>query len=467
MSDGNGGDMIIARPTFPAVPTPLPFQKLGLTNFKSFAQAEVSFGRITTVIGANASGKSNVRDAFRFLHGIARGYALADIIGQKFAEGGYREWNGIRGGIKEIVRFGAPSFKLDVILALDSVSPSPRMRYIIEVSTANGKGPARVVNESLYRDDTMVFDSNPPDDPVDQVEPLDLLIRLPRGGNNRKHGKVIRTLSQQPAITQVAALIENEGMSNEMQRDVHNLQGVLKLLESIRFVDFSPDAMRIPSTPGQFTLTDQGENLSSVLQAICSDPRKKAAMISRVAQLTPMEVADLEFVEDSQGKILLQIVEHDGRRISANSASDGTLRFLGIVAALLGPRATRFYFIEEIDNGIHPVRMHLLFNFLEKQTDAGHTQVFATTHSPQWLRFMSPERLEAVSLAYRVEGVPETRLISLDKVDYLREVIANSDIARLYEGGWMEETMFFKEGIPKPVELDEEEENPAHGGAGA
>ena len=54
-----------------------------LTNFKNFADETLKLGPFTVIVGANASGKSNIRDAFRFLHGIGRGYSLAEIIGGK------------------------------------------------------------------------------------------------------------------------------------------------------------------------------------------------------------------------------------------------------------------------------------------------------------------------------------------------------------------------------------------------
>jgi len=79
------------------------FNKLTLNNFKKFRQAELSLGPFTVLLGANASGKSNLREAFRFLHGIGRGYTLPEIIGEKWIEGGVRVWNGIRGGTKELV----------------------------------------------------------------------------------------------------------------------------------------------------------------------------------------------------------------------------------------------------------------------------------------------------------------------------------------------------------------------------
>jgi predicted ATPase len=90
------------------------FTSLRLERFKSFQDAELKLGPFTVLIGANASGKSNIREAFRFLHGIGRGYSLAEIIGEKYGEGGERVWTGIRGGTPEITFAGSSSFALEV-----------------------------------------------------------------------------------------------------------------------------------------------------------------------------------------------------------------------------------------------------------------------------------------------------------------------------------------------------------------
>ena len=68
-----------------------------MVNFKNFADETLKVGPFTVIVGANASGKSNIRDAFRFLHGIGRGYTLAEILGGKYGPGGQIEWAGIRG----------------------------------------------------------------------------------------------------------------------------------------------------------------------------------------------------------------------------------------------------------------------------------------------------------------------------------------------------------------------------------
>ena len=78
---------------------------LRLVDFKNFADETLKLGPFTIIVGANASGKSNIRDAFRFLHGISRRYTLAEIIGGKYGAGGQLEWAGFRGAMNEVVRF--------------------------------------------------------------------------------------------------------------------------------------------------------------------------------------------------------------------------------------------------------------------------------------------------------------------------------------------------------------------------
>ena len=69
---------------------------LQLKDFKNFADETLCVGPFTVIVGTNASGKSNIRDAFRFLHGIGRGYTLAEIIGGKYL-GGQPEWEAYPG----------------------------------------------------------------------------------------------------------------------------------------------------------------------------------------------------------------------------------------------------------------------------------------------------------------------------------------------------------------------------------
>ena len=62
-------------------------RSIRLVDFKNFADETLGLGPFTVIVGTNASGKSNIRDAFRFLHAIGRGYTLTEVVGGKWGNG--------------------------------------------------------------------------------------------------------------------------------------------------------------------------------------------------------------------------------------------------------------------------------------------------------------------------------------------------------------------------------------------
>lgn len=419
-------------------------KRLHLERFKNFRNAELALGPFTLLLGANATGKSNLRDAFRFLHGVSRGYTIAEIIGEKWIEGGVLQWKGIRGGTREATFASARTFGLRVDFGVDDetsndgdVSPIRTASYWIEVDLGQDGSAPRVVGERLTWPGTWpaVFDSHPDYDPPEQNDPSHLAVRVWR----KQQGKPPQPyfINSRPVLTQIVENRYANSLVSECTR------ATLRALSSMRFLDLAPDAMRIPSIPGQTILGDRGENLSSVLQSICQSPEDKAALVEWVKELTPMDARDFEFPTDQVGRILVTLVEEGGQKTSAYSASDGTLRFLAMIAALLGPEPTRFSFFEELENGIHPNRLHLLLQLIERRVAEGGIQMVATTHSPQLLHLVSPATLEHASLTYRLEGEQEGRITRVLDIPGALEVIQTQDLARLHESGWFEDVVAF------------------------
>lgn len=339
-------------------------QQLRLVNFKNFKDATLSLGNLSLLVGTNASGKSNIRDAFRFLHGMARGYLLSEILGEKYGEGGFLQWRGIRGGTREVVYRGHHVFQLETTMTPSAGS----WKHTIAVYRGKKGSQPQVMRESLWQNGQLIFGSHTPDDPPEQEGHPYLFVRLPRDRKNQEHGKRLRFLDNQPILTQFP---ENPDVKDSLKVAA---RGMRRALESMRFLDLVPDAMRTPSIPGQIILGDRGENLSSVLQNIVEQPDNKQDILEWIYQLTPLDVSDFEFVPDQTGKILLSLVESNGQRTSAYSASDGTLRFLALIAAMFSPDPARFYFFEELDNGIHPTRLHLLLQLIEQSVQGGRSR---------------------------------------------------------------------------------------------
>lgn len=108
-------------------------KSIRLKNFKNFADETLHLGPFSVITGANASGKSNVRDALRFLHGIGRRYTLAEIIGGKQGVASTAEWLPIRGGINEIGLMGMNEISIEV----SSILNRTPVDYLVHIGRKN------------------------------------------------------------------------------------------------------------------------------------------------------------------------------------------------------------------------------------------------------------------------------------------------------------------------------------------
>ena len=394
---------------------------LHLLDFKNFESEALRVGPFTLIVGANASGKSNIRDAFRFLHGIGRGYTLAEIIGGKRLGGGL-EWESIRGAPREIARVENGVFALGANVTVANVYLKYFVGAVPELLAGSGFRIGRerlsVGNSVIYRRSQQDFEG----ELSTVLQPIERAFRR-----------------DQPILTQIQKLTSNTTFQE-------HVSAVLDALANIRFLDLVPDQIRQPSIPGQTVLGDSGENLPTVLQALCADPTKKEVLAQWTRELTPMDVKDFDFREGPDGKVHLILQERSGKEISAQSASDGTLRFLAILAALLGPDPARLYFLEEIDNGIHPSRLNLLTDLIEQQTEKGEIQVVATTHSPQLLSMIGDTTFENTSVVCRLEDTEDAIIRRVADLPNAKELRESQGLGRLLAGGWMETALAFTDG---------------------
>ena len=403
---------------------------LRLVNFKNFADETLRVGPFTVIVGANASGKSNIRDAFRFLHGIGRGYTLAETIGGKYGAGGFVEWEPIRGAPNEITgadhssrpRMGDFSLHLELDLEGGKTSYSIVVRF-----SPTRPDAFRVLEEELKTDSAVIYTT------LRQPRKSMLTVIL---GEGRKQQRI--SLSRvQPVLTRFS-----RPRYGSLLADTQNARQVVhSTLESLRFLELSPQRMRDPSVPGATTLGDFGQNLPSALESICKDATRKEILASWLAELTPMDVEDFSFPRDPSGRIHLQIREANGRTVSAYSASDGTLRFLAMLVALLETSSSCVNFLEEIDNGIHPNRLWLLVDLIERQTAKGGIQVITTTHSPDMLNFINDKTFASTSVVSRLEETNDAIIRPLDSLHNVRKLRESQGLGRLHASGWMEDVL--------------------------
>ena len=417
-----------------------------LVNFKNFANETLRVGSFTIIVGANASGKSNIRDAFRFLHGIGRGYTLAEIIGGKYGSGGQLEWAPIRGGADEIIRFGQRAFTLEVEAreAFTLGVEAKEDRYSIEVSgDPTRPGLFRVTREEFDSDGMTVYTSHPDgNDPVAaQDDDTHLLLRMGKAKSQKKYGHRVAVRPDQPALTQ---LREHR---NILKDHKDGAERIIEILANMRFLDLVPDQMRKPAFPGQTVLGGGGENLPTVLREICDDPHRRETLAAWTRELTPMDVQDFDFPTDpTTGLVQLVLQEANDRKVSAYGASDGTLRFLAMLAALLSRNPGSLYFFEEVDTGIHPARQSLLLELIERQTARNDIQILTTTHAPDLLTFVNDSTFENMSVVCRLEDSHDAIIRPVSGLPNTRELrTSGRGLGGLLAEGWMETALAFTE----------------------
>jgi predicted ATPase len=348
-------------------------ERVVLRNYKSIAACDVKLGPLTFLVGANGSGKSNFLDALRFVSDALRNgldYALRD-----------------RGGKESVARrlFGPLLFGIRLDFRLRTGS---RGHYAFEIG---GPSSATIVlREECYvagpafRDFYVVEDG------------FVTASSLPTGPSGVQDRLYLVNASGAPAFNPVFGA-----------------------LSSMAFYNLNPDRIRdfLPPDPNGYLLRD-GANLPSVLEKLRTHaPDSKERIQAYLEQVVPgfrevngLAVAGRETLEFRQ-------MLGDGRRtqwFTADSMSDGTLRALGILVALLQgqPEDPRPLLVglEEPETGLHPAATDVLVDAFREAAE--FRQVLLTSHSPDLLDNESISDSEIVAV---VADNGKSRLGPLDQ----------------------------------------------------
>ena len=401
--------------------------RLRLRGMKSFADAEAPFGPLTLLLGANASGKTNVLEAVRLL-----GALLGDLASLRHAlrESGDGGDTGIlRGGAREIVRNGSDSF------SIESTWHAPSGRTLMHDLTCAIRPELEVRSERIHDlSDDSAWLRLQARASATQSEFAGLL----QWSTDHHDGVATQPPMGMGISTDGSALREvfrfiPESPARRLAQDLS------ETLRTLRYLDITPARMRnyVPADAAQ--LDADGGNLSAVLSRLCEDPEAKRGLVDWLSALCAPELADLELSRTDEGSVMLRLVEKDGIKVSARSLSDGTLRFLGELVALRTAPPGSVILMEEIGRDVHPSRMHLLVEYLESVTEERGIQVIGTTHSPDVLAALGAQARSNAVVLGRMPDRPGTTMRRLGDIAHFEEVVARRGLADLFTMGWLEQ----------------------------
>lgn len=135
-------------------------------------------------------------------------------------------------------------------------------------------------------------------------------------------------------------------------------------------------ALKSAFLPDEF-LEEEAENLSLVIKRLLGSPGARAKIIESLRVL--YEGVSSIRVKESSDFVQIELTEDDQLSIPANRLSDGTLRFLSLLAILCDPTPPPLVCIEEPELGLHPDIIETVAKLLIEASS--RTQLIVTTHS--------------------------------------------------------------------------------------
>jgi predicted ATPase len=157
-------------------------------------------------------------------------------------------------------------------------------------------------------------------------------------------------------------------------------------------------------------LEEDFSNLGLFLNRLRRMPKAKAEMLTGLRDLYE-EVSDFD-VSVEGGTVQVFFIEGNFT-IPATRLSDGTLRYLCLLAILCDPQPPPLICIEEPELGLHPDMLPKLADYLVAASN--RTQLIVTTHSDILVDSMT-ERPEAVVIFEKQEGETSMRRLRRDEL---------------------------------------------------
>jgi hypothetical protein len=170
-------------------------------------------------------------------------------------------------------------------------------------------------------------------------------------------------------------------------------------LRSMGFYNLNPEAMKQLQSPDAGDLLHRdGANIASVIARLKADsPSAMKRIDDYLNAIVPgVREVDRHALGPKETLRFRQSVQGSSHpwNFYAVSMSDGTLRALGALVAVSqltdGARPVRLVGIEEPETALHPSAAGALMDALREASE--HTQILVTTHSPDLLDQLDPER---------------------------------------------------------------------------
>ena len=375
---------------------------LAVANYRSLRELVLPLGELNVVTGANGSGKSNLYRGLRLLSETALGTAIESLAAE--------------GGLESVLWAGPEQFGADVKRGDRPVQGLQRKDAIHLRLGFSGENASYAIDFGLPSPvpGTMFYK-----DPEIKREVIwhGTTWRDQRAVVDRR-GPLVRVRDSERQWQAVERHLPSYDSMLSRLADPERAPEVLQLREQIRswrFYDhFRADASAPARAPQVGTrtsvLANDGHDLAAAWRTI-AEVGDDDALLNALEDAFPG--ASVEVVERG-GRFTLAFHQHGLLRpLSQAELSDGTLRYLLWIAALLTPRPPSLMVLNEPETSLHPDLLSALGRLMRKCAE--NTQLWVTSHSESLVATLTADA--AANHLELMKELGETRAIGFDKLD--------------------------------------------------
>jgi len=318
------------------------FTRLSLKNWRNFVTVDLAIGERLFITGPNASGKSNLLDMFRFLRDIAK-----DGGGLQLA---VRERLGLT-KIRCLAARRYPDVEIEVQLS-EVIDTNPATwRYAIGLRQEQ-RGARRTLlrYERVWHEGSQILDR--PDD-KDKADDQRLT---------------------QTHLEQIASNKEFRAIAESFQKTL--------------YLHLVPQLLKYPGLANRDATTEDPFGLKFLDRVMETPEKTRRARLRKIEQALKSAVPELEQLSDTRDERghphLEALYRHwrpQGGRQREDQFSDGTLRLIGLLWALL--EGDSLLLLEEPELSLHPAIVAQLPALMWRLQRARQRQVMLTSHSSE------------------------------------------------------------------------------------
>ncbi|MGO9487010.1 MAG: AAA family ATPase [Rhodomicrobium sp.] len=409
--------------------------RIEIDGFKTFDKFELNLRPFCSVVGPNASGKSNLFDALKLISALSQ----TDI---------HTAMKDLRGEPQELFRqtpLGVAqrmTFAIEVLLERTGADDfggrfnigATRLRYQLTISRRTGSEAGveglfvdyEECSQIKRADEKSDFLKNTKNILYGQQRPPFIKMRHNgiefdaieiRQDGPSKHGRPVALPIINATRTALSTITTSE---------FPHLYALKKFLASVHFLQIDPQAARRPSDRlDSRDLAPDASNLATVLARIQSETataeRQQGALSDIAADLASLipsvraiKVQDVERTREYAFDIVLD----DNLTFSSRVVSDGTLRLLALLTILNDPKRAGLLCFEEPENGVHEGRILQLVRLLRNSCSMSiddnnepYFQIITNTHSPAVMQALEPTEIIAADVVANIDPQKKTKVL--------------------------------------------------------